>query len=121
MVGYQPGRVRKVDSVSEFDLQMFAYIYDKNKYADAIPGATRLPKIADGRGRIPAFKLGDDFFVITWKWVNHSAGLAISDSPDFISKIESLDECFRISHISGDIYEWDLDLENPREDPNGGR
>ncbi len=105
-----------VDSIDETQLQRFAYAYDENEFVNAIPNAARLPKIADANGNIPAFKLGDDTFVITWKWVNSSAGLAISDSQNFKSKIESLDHCFRVRHLSGSIYEWELDLEAPYPD-----
>ncbi|WP_161604826.1 hypothetical protein, partial [Roseiconus nitratireducens] len=101
-----------VDSVSESDLQLYAYAYERNKYADAIPEATRLPRIANADGYVPAFKLGDDTFILVWKWVNSSAGLAISDSSDFKTKIETLDDRFRVRHVSGNIYEWDLDLES---------
>ncbi len=115
-----PAVYANVDSIPETDLQLHAYAHDKNKYANAIPNATRLPKIADVNGYVPAFKLGDDTFILTWKWVNSSAGLAISDSPDFKTKIESLDYCFRVRHVSGNIYEWDLDLESPKPDENAG-
>ena len=72
----------------------------------------------DANGHVPAFKLGDDTFVLTWKWVNSSAGLAISNSQSFKSKIESLDHRFRVRRLSGNIYEWDLDLEAPHPEEN---
>ena len=113
-----PAVYANVDSIDEQDLQWFAYAYDENKFADALPGAERLPKIADANGFIPAFKLGDDTFVLTYKWVNSSAGLAISDSQNFKNKIESLDHCFRVRHLSDNIYEWDLDPEAPNLSEN---
>ena len=109
-----------VDSIAESDLPWFAYAYDENEFVDAIPNATRLPKIADSSGRLPAFKLGDDIFILTWKWVNSSAGLAISEDGDFKNRIESLDHRFRVRHISANVYEWDLDLETPHPDENAG-
>ena len=109
-----------VDSIAESDLQWFAYAYDENEFVDAIPNATRLPKIADPSGRIPAFKLGDDIFILTWKWVNSSAGLAISEDGNFKNRIESLDHCFRVRHVSGNLYQWDLDLETPHLDKSAG-
>ena len=113
-----PARYRTVESIPESDLQLFAYAYEKNKFVDAIPGAARRPKIADDNGHVPAFKLGDDVFILTWKWTNNSAGLALSDSPNFISKIESLDDHFRVRHLSGNIFEWKLDLDSPRSGTN---
>ena len=115
-----PAVYAEVDSVSGADLQFHAYVYDKNKYVNAIPNATRLPQIADGNGYVPAFKLVRHTFILTWKWVNSSAGLAISDSTDFKTKIETLDNCFRVRHVSGNIYEWSLDLETPHPDENAG-
>lgn len=112
----EPSVYANVDSIAESDLQFHAYAYETNKYADAIPGSNRLPKIADAEGFIPSFKLGDDIFVITWKWVNESAGLAISNSPDFKSRTESLDHGFRVRRLSESIYEWKLDLEAPSVD-----
>ena len=102
-----------VDSVPESELDKFAYAYDENQFADAIPKATRRPRIANSQGHVPAFKLGDDVFVLTWKWVNSSAGLAISESPDFQKRIESLDYRFRVRRLAENIYAWNLDLEAP--------
>ncbi|MCA9168607.1 MAG: hypothetical protein KDB23_13120 [Planctomycetales bacterium] len=102
-----------VDSISESDLERHAYLYRENKFVDAVPDATRLPPTADASGHVPAFKLGNDIFILTWKWVNRSAGLAISDSQDFKSRVESISYCFRVHHLSGNIYEWVLDLETP--------
>ena len=45
-----------VDSIPESDLQLYAYAFERNKYANAIPDSTRLPKIADSNGHVPAFK-----------------------------------------------------------------
>ena len=109
-----PAVYAKVDSVKATEIGWFAYAYDENKFVNAIPGATKLPKIADQNGHLPAFKLGDDIFILTWKWVNSSAGLAVSNSDDFDSRIEALDHCFRVRHLSGNIYEWYLDLDKPR-------
>lgn len=113
-----PAVYAEVDSISETDLSLRAYAYDQNTFANAFPGALRLPKIADAKGHVPAFRLGDDIFIVTWKWVNSSAGLAISDSPEFKTKIESIDHCFRIRHLSGNVYEWNLDLDDPPPDQN---
>lgn len=107
-----------IDIIAEDELQRFAYCYEQNKFANAFPKSSRLPKLADQNGCVPAFKLGDDIFILTWKWVNSSAGLAISDSPDFKKRIETLDQCFRVRHISGHIYQWELNLETAGPNEN---
>ncbi len=107
-----------VDTIVASDLQWYAYAYDENKFVNAIPDATRLPNVADTNGRLPAFKLESDIFVVTWKWVNSSAGIAISNSPDLIARVTKLDNCFRVRHVTGNIYEWDLDLETPSPGEN---
>ncbi len=108
-----PAVFAHVDSVAESRLRDHAYAYESNEYTNAFPAADRLPKTADANGHVPSFKLEDDIFIITSKWVNSSAGLAISDASDFITRIESLDPGFRVRHLAGNIYRWDLDLEAP--------
>jgi hypothetical protein len=94
-------------------LTIRSYAYERNQYVDAFPRVTCRPKLADRNGRVPVFKFGDDIFVLTYKWVNSSAGLAISADSNFKNKIESVDHCFRVQHIGGSVYQWDLDLERP--------
>ncbi len=60
-----PAVYANVDSISESDLHWFAYAYDENQFADAIPRATRISNLADSNKHHPAFKLGDDIFVLT--------------------------------------------------------
>lgn len=105
-----------VEPVAKSDLVMRAYAYELNKYVDAIPNASRYPRIADENGFVPAFRLNENTFILTWKWKNSSAGLAISDSPDFESQIESLDDRFQVRHLSDNVYEWTLDLETRASD-----
>ena len=95
------------------DLTMRSYAYERNQYVDAFPRATSRPKLADKTGCVPVFKFGEDIFVLTHKWVNSSAGLAISIDPQFKQKIEALDHCFRVEHLRDSIYQWDVDMERP--------
>ena len=105
-----PATYANVDSISKGDLVMRTYAYERNQYVDAFPGAKSLPKLADGKGHVPVFRFGDDIFVLTYKWVNSSDGLAISSDKDFKSRIEAIDHSFLIRPIRDNIYQWELNL-----------
>lgn len=106
-----PNTFANVDVIAESDLIDNAYNYDANKYADAIPGATRVPKVANEKGLLPVFKIDSDVFVITHKWVNASAGLAISESQDFANRVDAMSHGFRVWRISDGVFGWNLDLD----------
>ena len=105
-----------VDSVAEADFQLYAYDFSRNKYANALPNASRTPSLAAANGHLPSFKIGDDIFIITFKWVSRSSGLAISPSPDFATNLESLDDYVTVEKISDDTYAWFLHLNYTREE-----
>jgi hypothetical protein len=100
-----PASYAHVTSITETDLVRVAYSYEENTYADAFPNTSRRPNLENAVGHLPAFRLGEDIFVITHKWVNLSAGLAVSDSPDFKNRLETTDHRFEVNHLSGHIYE----------------
>jgi hypothetical protein len=110
-----PGLYEQTNSIEPEDLDWFAYAYDENVFVDVLSDKSILPTVADEQGRVPAFRLGDDVFVITNKWINDSRGLAISNDENFVAKIESLNEHIRVWHLRDDIYCWGLDLERPRD------
>ena len=106
-----PATYSQIESISHDFLTLHSYGYERNKYVDALPNVRSKPNVADSAGNVPAFRMDDDIFIITYKWVNASSGLAISDDPEFKTKIETIDDAFRIQHIRDNIYQWDLDLD----------
>ncbi len=112
----EPSVYAHVDSVLETDFKFHAYSFQENKYADAFPNTFRTPNVAATNGHVPSFKIGDDIFIITFKWVSRSSGLAISDSPDFARNLESLDEYVTVEKISDKIYAWFLHLNYTRQE-----
>ena len=111
-----PSVYAHVDSVPEADFQLYAYDFSRNKYANAIPNASRTPNVAADNGHVPSFKIGDDVFIITFKWVSRSSGLAISTSPDFAKNLESLDDYITVEKLSDDTYAWFLHLNYTRQE-----
>lgn len=105
-----------VDMISESEFGCNAYAFDRNRYADAIPGAWPSSNIADSNGHVPAFKIGDDIFVVTFKWVNRSSGLAISESPHFLQDLEAMDDYVSVEHLSGNLFAWILHLDYTRQE-----
>jgi hypothetical protein len=87
------------------------YAFDQNQFVDAIRNADTMPSVADENGHVPALKFDGDTFIILRKWINESGGLAISDDPDFASKLETFDDDFVVKHVHKNIFHWDLDLE----------
>lgn len=106
-----PATYAEVATIKADELTQYAYLYDLNQYANALPDVASKPKVADSDGKVPAFKLDDDIFVITYKWVNFSSGLAISDDPGFKTKIEKIDAAFNVKHLRDNIYQWEFDPE----------
>ena len=50
-------------------------------------------------------------------FVNHLGETV--EAPEFDTlAIESLDDHFRVLHLSGNIFEWKLDLDSPRSGTN---
>jgi len=111
-----PAAYAHVDSVPENDFQLYAYDFSRNKYANAIPNTNRTPNIAATNGHVPSFKIGDDIFIITFKWVSRSSGLAISDSPNFAKNLEALDEYVTVEKLSDKTYAWFLHLNYTRQE-----
>jgi hypothetical protein len=99
-----------VDSIPVADLDWFAYAYNENKFVDAIPDSPIIPNVANEEFEIPAFKLDEDIYLITYKWVNESAGLVISTDENFENKFKAIDSKIKVKRISDRIYRWDLDL-----------
>ena len=107
-----------IDSVAESDFQLYAYGFYRNKYVNAIPNARRTPNVANDNGDVPSFEIDDDIFIVTFKWVSRSSGLAISDSPNFAAKLEGLDEYVSVKHLDENIYTWNLHLNYTRHEAN---
>lgn len=106
-----PATYSQIDTIAPDDLSLHSYGFERNQLVDALPDVRRKPNVADAAGNVPAFKMGDDVFVITYKGRNESSGLAISNDPEFKTRIENIDPCFQVEHIRDNIYQWTLDLE----------
>jgi len=119
-VSLDPAAYANVDDVNLLDFGMRTYAYERNQYLGVLDGDIAPPQIADDSGRVPVLKYDGDIYIILHKWVNESGGLAISDDPDFKTKLETLDHCFRVEHLHGNVYSWDNDLETPGPNENGG-
>ena len=99
-----------------------AYAYESNPFVNALNQTKAPPKIAhpiiaNPQGQLPAFRFGEDVFVIIDKGRNYSAGLAISSDPEFSKKIEAVQAHFRVRHISGEVYQWNLELDDSLRAP----
>ena len=105
-----PAFYSAVENLSAIDFGNRIYIYDDNQFVDAINGCDSNPSVADNNGHVPVLKFNGDTFVILRKWVNESGGLAISDDPEFASKLEQFDDDFVVKHVRDNVYHWDLDL-----------
>ena len=106
-----PAIYSHLNNLSAIDFGNRIYIYDENQFVEAIMNCGSTPSVADNNGHVPALKFNGDTFVILRKWVNESGGLAISDDPEFASKLEQFDDDFVVQHVRENIYHWDLDLE----------
>jgi len=106
-----PATYSHIDELTALEFGNRIYIYYDNQFVDAIKGCDSKPQIADESGHVPALKFDGDTYVILRKWVNESGGLAISNDPNFASKLEKFDDDFVVEHVRGNIYHWDLDLE----------
>ena len=101
----------QLDDLSALDFGQRIYIYDESQFVDAISGCESTPSVANENGQVPALKFNGDIFIILRKWVNESGGLAISDDPEFASKLEQFDDDFVVKHLHSNVYHWKLDLE----------
>ncbi len=108
-----PAIYSRVNTITSEQLELHAYAYERNQRVDAFPGSSSPPQLADDNGHVPVFRFDGDVFLLTFKWVNSSSGLAISSDPNFRSKIETTSHCFRVKHVTDTVYEWSLDLERP--------
>ena len=106
-----PATYSHIDDLTALEFGDRIYIYSDNQFVNAINDCDPKPSVADENGRVPVLKFDGDTYVILRKWVNESGGLAISNDPDFASKLEQFDDDFVVQHVYQNIYHWDLDLE----------
>ena len=99
--------------ISAKNLWVHAYGYQRNSYLDVFKDRPSFFPMTAKDGKVPAFKVGDDVFVVIYKWKNNSQGLAISNDYEFVSNLQKLDNGFQAIEIDEkkNIYEWSFDAE----------
>ena len=93
------------------------YYYQDSECVPAMPSQKLMPNTANDENLVPAFRYDGDIYIITYKWVGFSRGLAISDSDDFIVRLQSVDRGLTAWHIRDNVYGWDLETDSTKFDP----
>ena len=82
------------------------YHYEANEFVAAISQQRLMPNTTNDQNLVPALKYDGDTFIITYKWVNFSRGLAISKGDDFVAKLQSLDRGLTAWPLGDNVYGW---------------
>ena len=90
------------------------YYYQDSECVAGISQQRLMPNTANDQNLVPAFKYDGDTFIITYKWVNFSRGLAISKRDDFVAKLQSLDRGLTAWPLGDNVYGWDLERDGSK-------
>ena len=100
-----------LETVEAGDLLDRLYYFKDSECVAAISQQRLMPNTVSDQNLVPAFKYYGDTFIITYKWVNFSRGIAISSNDGFIAKVQSLDRGLTAWPLGDNVYGWDLELD----------